>query len=705
MNFLFDTATDIKTIDNSSKSDKLIEVNDSKLILNSAINNISNHKIISIIGDARKGKSTFLNCIINYLTNDNIEYFKVQSSLQHCTIGMDYLKISIKDQEYIFIDCQGLNYEKSSEDSKYLLFLYSISNVIIFNDMNIINNNIFTTLQPMALFVNNFEELRDNNCVLYIRIADYDLDEDSSHLKNKLFTLQDDQYDNVRKSILKLFNEIYICNTLSLDREEKKYLKNNKYNSILSNNDNKFKIIISDIINKVNTLKPMTINLKKLVKYINSNKKIDHKKLDVYTLYTEKEINEFIIENFYSNNDLDFITFDEIKQPFSIDGLEMTRNKLLKIKEQLSNIKTHFNNSFTKVPKNLKQKFYNKYNSYQEFIDTLIKKNYDLAINSIEPGYEILNTNLLDCIVELDLFQQNELPDLCSDLIKKFIESYDLFDIKAFKSISLEINKKINNYEYLIIKCYNHNQLKLREIKTKFDSIQFNVKDIINKMKLNDGNFKKFIISNNPYQELILDNVMFKYIDKENTKNIKIFEGTFENIIEQFEQEYLDKFINLSLKFEDEYVKKLKELLSNTYFEELPLVKHKDIYFVKITLLSKPVKPIDVWVELDYLHKCIGVSDRVFNYYSKYYKNKSNEIDWTLIKQITKQDNVIKTPVKTTSINPSAFKETKIPGFTINVPFENPIINKWLIDLQIRLFDDETIFSKRREDIDRLIDN
>jgi ABC-type thiamine transport system ATPase subunit len=51
---------------------------------------LDNKYIISIVGDARKGKSTFLNLIINYLTKENKEYFKMDDGLSHCTLGIDY---------------------------------------------------------------------------------------------------------------------------------------------------------------------------------------------------------------------------------------------------------------------------------------------------------------------------------------------------------------------------------------------------------------------------------------------------------------------------------------------------------------------------------------------------------------------------------------------------------------------------------------
>jgi len=72
-------------------SSKLLNIKDNKLVLNKLIN-IKDSYVISIVGDSRKGKSTFLNILINFLTNENIKYFNTSSDIYHCTIGIDYIE-------------------------------------------------------------------------------------------------------------------------------------------------------------------------------------------------------------------------------------------------------------------------------------------------------------------------------------------------------------------------------------------------------------------------------------------------------------------------------------------------------------------------------------------------------------------------------------------------------------------------------------
>ena len=60
----------------------------------------------------------------------------------------------------------------------------------------------------MAMFINIFTSM-ETKPILYFRIADYDLDGEPQELIENLFIPQNDQYDNVRISINKLFTPFY----------------------------------------------------------------------------------------------------------------------------------------------------------------------------------------------------------------------------------------------------------------------------------------------------------------------------------------------------------------------------------------------------------------------------------------------------------------------------------------------------------------
>ena len=46
-------------------------------------------RVISILGKARMGKSTFLNCLITKLTGSDAYVFPTQENDEHCTQGID----------------------------------------------------------------------------------------------------------------------------------------------------------------------------------------------------------------------------------------------------------------------------------------------------------------------------------------------------------------------------------------------------------------------------------------------------------------------------------------------------------------------------------------------------------------------------------------------------------------------------------------
>jgi hypothetical protein len=643
---------------------KLITVRDNKLVLNNELKEIYQTKVISIIGDARKGKSTFLNCLINFLTDENREYFKVQASLEHCTVGMDYVKMHINGTEYMFIDCQGLNYENSSEDSKYLLFLYSISNIIIFNDMNIINNNIFTTLQPMALFMNHFKQFESLNSLLYIRIADYDLEEDSSKLKDKLFKLQRDQFDNVRKSMLKLFSEIYVCNTLTLDRKEKHELKEGNYLSILSNEENKFRILVENIIQKVCELEPMSINLEELVNSINSNKRIDYRKLDVYTLYTEKEINEFIIEEIYKNPKLDFVSFDDIKQPFNITGFQETREEIIQLEKMLEKIEDKFDISFSKVPANLRDIFKDKVNGIYGFLENMKEKNYQLAMEYNKDKIQNSCLEFWKIISNFNPLEKN--PFNCKEILSDIKDSLKPFDIIAVNEILSKIDGVIEEINRLNNLSYQTNKKVIQNLYETLDEIKFDIFEVLDNLTLEncyDGDFKSMLISLNPYK--INCDIKFNKISFENSK-FNLIEYQDNSFIESIKVKYFSEYMENNLKFKNHFVKKIKELMYGMYFQELPTIKHSEIKYVYLTLLSHPEKPVNVYVETDYLFEILnslGINERAIDYYLK-----------PLIK-----DNMMNL-----------------------VGVNNRVINNWLVQLEMKLFEkDSGLFFKK--DIEELI--
>ena len=74
--------------------------------------------VVSMIGCARVGKSTFINGFLTYMFGKNIDCVKTSNGSDHCTLGIDCICFSHNTQNIIVLDCQGLLYEDSKNDDK-----------------------------------------------------------------------------------------------------------------------------------------------------------------------------------------------------------------------------------------------------------------------------------------------------------------------------------------------------------------------------------------------------------------------------------------------------------------------------------------------------------------------------------------------------------------------------------------------------------
>ena len=95
-------------------------------------------RVVSIIGKARMGKSTFLNAMVNHIEGTSTRPFATQSDDNHCTRGIDYYYS--KSKSILLLDCQGLALEDSSHDPLLLLITYLTSDVIVFNERMMLQN-------------------------------------------------------------------------------------------------------------------------------------------------------------------------------------------------------------------------------------------------------------------------------------------------------------------------------------------------------------------------------------------------------------------------------------------------------------------------------------------------------------------------------------------------------------------------------------
>ena len=281
-------------------SQPFVKIENKKLQLKAKLDfaKLGDVKVVSILGKARMGKSSFLNCIASYLAKDNKKIFSSMGGGEHITKGIDFYHIP--EQNILLLDSQGLAHYDAQHDPILLLFVYLISDVIIFNERMMLQNEALKLLEPVCAFL-NFVDVDDIiKPSLFFRISDCDLNpSDAEKNLNKIMAEYPDQYQSIRASITHLFQEpLRIVSTTSLDKAPKAFIDAGTFKPLLSDEENGFKSAIEAILATVtypSKQKNQNIaNLPRIIEQINNNQKIDISKLDVVQLTTYKEIRDWI---------------------------------------------------------------------------------------------------------------------------------------------------------------------------------------------------------------------------------------------------------------------------------------------------------------------------------------------------------------------------------------------------------------------------
>jgi 5-methylcytosine-specific restriction endonuclease McrA len=424
----------------------LISIENDKLTLEEVITNNKNIKVISILGEARKGKSTLLNTIISSYTRSNQTLFKTSKSLDHCTQGIDYLHIP--ELNIVFCDVQGLKVGNSANDPKLLLITYLMSDIIIFTQQQMLNKSVLETFSPLSSFLTyiDFEQLdrRNRKPELIFRISDFSLDGTPTENLHNLFVEHEDQSKNIIINMKRLFSNISAYHTNQLDRSESKMLDNLNFHGLLEFNDNGFGQFIENLNSHINKIKPNHLfsqwfrDLHEFIKLINDNKKIDFNKLDVYKLLTKDELNEYqkTLRKRYPDIFNDFIVNHT---QFDYDTLISSR---ISIKNDISN---EFKLKFSMVNDNLKKDMYDEIiNDIDSKINTAIQSNRDQAYKLLFDF--VVKQPYVDVVIINLNINSTSLPN---EILKRF-EQIEQFII----------NKDINNYTIKIYKEWKNAYIK-----------------------------------------------------------------------------------------------------------------------------------------------------------------------------------------------------------------------------------------------------
>jgi len=405
-------------------------------------------KIISIIGNARQGKSTLINA---YLATHNIyPQFKINDALEHCTTGIDAIKVEFDDYDLVFLDCQGINMGDSQCDYKLLSFTYIVSNIIIYNNPKILDNNVLKSLEQLSYCIT----FLNSNCEkqLIFRITDFGLKTDNPYkMVDNLLKPCDDHVKTIRESIKMLFSNISIATTKYPHDPYDECL--NCYDYTKFNESKLFDSIYQLINQSIKNTTCITYNELES-KILSCNFSLDNKDIDLLYLITYKQINEYLH------------TFN-IEQ-LICDGYEESRIKIEKYKEKVQNFALEFRAKFAASNPLLTDE---KIGEFETIECNKIINAFDQNYNN---GKLIFDTNFMSKLYTWAplymLLEKYDDMGIKNFLIKNVDELNDY--LKSFYTNTLNIDKTVYNNILSNIEIIIYtNQDKIKELITLYAEV------------------------------------------------------------------------------------------------------------------------------------------------------------------------------------------------------------------------------------------
>lgn len=302
-------------------------------------------RVMSILGKARMGKSTFLNSIVSKIDGESAQPFQTQDNEEHCTRGIDYYYCA--EKKLVLMDCQGLDLHDSSHDPALLLFVYLISDTIIFNVPRMLQNDALKNLEPICTFMTylDFDGLQKPK--LYFRISDGHIVKDvQKNLQTIVHTQYNDQYQSIRDSIMNLFQaDIGIVKTDTLDRSTMAKLQEGDYTVLLQEGLG-FSDAIQELLDSLPKGRPAQQwkhAVPQIIEQINMNEKITIDKLDIVGQTGKVEILEWI---------------NSLQTPVEpeVDGTQASYEKNVEpLKTMKKNLLTQFTRKFKAISDTIKE--------------------------------------------------------------------------------------------------------------------------------------------------------------------------------------------------------------------------------------------------------------------------------------------------------------------------------------------------------------
>lgn len=539
-------------------------------------------KVISVIGKARTGKSTFMNILISYLKGLDTKIFEMSDTIEHCTNGVDYYYL--EDKKVLLLDFQGIYLGDSSVDCKLLLFAYLLSDMIIFNEKEMLSNMTLQQFEPMLSFIHYIDTdslKKTKNPQLIFRISDIHLKLDPIENRNNMLKYQSDQFQSIRDCISELFDDLTVLTTYCLERSERKLLNDDKFIELLESKENGFENAIENLIENIDCLQSIrsfgqfTSDVNKIIKLINNQEKIDYTKLDVTTNLAKVDIHDYI-------NNIDKSIYNEI----IIDGTQKLYDDnvetiIIKKDKIIKDIYT----KFCSVPKQIVEAETQKY-----FIDKIMPVIEKAQKSTKEMSFDRLQKIILKHFdIKQTKTKTKKQENTDYKLTYNFGESDRMADVNSDKFIKPleQIFEKIEKESKILFKSTFDTYIISKNIILQLIMIEFNnQKDLI---------FNKMIECNKKcdiYMKSIKDNfeeIILNTFDVDLDDDIDdYYTGFIEHVIHELtdiikndEYDY-NKIINLTCSFDVNKLIYNQEITTDTDMDEYDDKNNFNVYYQSI---------------------------------------------------------------------------------------------------------------------------
>jgi hypothetical protein len=596
----------------------LVTINDDKIDLLYKIELPINNKpisVLSVLGAPKSGKSTLANCIATFLLNNqtNFNLFNTNTEV-NLNYGIEYVLIETKDRNILILDV----IEKTDRDllntSKILLFIYLVSDVILYNEKNADNLNQNTKNYFSILKKINLSKINLNK-----------KDEDSlSTLIFNIYGNENDMemYEEISYNLNNLFLKIDVNNIEITDENNIDLLNNNKYKEFLTV-EIKYKTVCENIVknlyenNRCENISSFYKLLENIKLEINNN--IDWNNLPFDSI-SQEDINKWKEENITKSKNINIISDDFLN---GTEDQYVNYFKPLKknIDEILQNYKDYFfytkSELVDKEYQNIKKNFLKTYNDiFLKFKNIAISHIYNQIRAKLESinNYKFEDNDVDEVITYINYIKKDILADNNINLYyNEYVLSLQSFlediAIKNLLTNIVEIRNKYNK-QYILIndkmnKFYNDYANKVwddlekcaKNIFSSFETIKDNM---INFIKFQLDSYKLIIHSYNLKLEEVRGKDNYPFVISVLNNNIKEVSLVNENYI--IIKNYTHKIEQFSNKF-NEY---RNSNLQNYIYDIPKIINNIDktkLTFEKLIALNYDVYYLDIYPSKYYIYK------------------------------------------------------------------------------------------------------